>query len=148
MFGPATLPFGLSTDVLGVRIGGMIHGRKEATGATVPAGMVVMDSASDPGDAFFALRKVSEKMETRMAFPARKTNVEEILKFSDGLSQSEAKAVLHGLDTARIPTFDHRQEILQVFADEIEGPVISGSLSAEEACQNGADAIDAILDST
>jgi ABC-type glycerol-3-phosphate transport system substrate-binding protein len=146
MFGPASLPIGLSTDVLGVRIGGMVHGRREATGATVPAGMVVMDGASDPGDAFFALRKVSEKMEARMPFPARKTNVDEILTLSDGLSQSEAKAVLHSLETARVPTFEHREEILGIFADEIEGPVISGSLSAEEACQNGADAIDAILE--
>ena len=81
-----------------------------------------------------------------MAFPARKTNVDEILPLSDGLSQSEASAVLHSLETARVPTFNHREEILQIFAAEVEGPVISGSLSAEEACQNGADAIDAILE--
>lgn len=146
MFGPATLPFGIGgLDQLGVRVSGMIRGREEATAATVPAAIAVMEGASDAGDAFFALREVSAKMETRMSFPARRTGVEEILALSDGLTRPEAEAILRGLETARVPIFDQSQQILQILANEVENPVISGSLSAAEACKNGADAIDELL---
>ena len=146
MFGPATLPFGIGgLDQLGVRVSGMIRGREEATAATVPAAIAVMEGASDAGDAFFALREVSAKMETRMSFPARRTGVEEILALSDGLTRPEAEAILRGLETARVPIFDQSQQILQILANEVENPVISGSLSAAEACKNGAEAINELL---
>ncbi len=146
MLGPATLPFGIGgLDQLGVRIGGMLRGREEATAATVPAGIALMEGATDPADAFSALREVSAKMETRMAFPARRTGVEEILALSDGISNAEADAVLRGLETARVPIFDQAGEILQILAQQVENPVIAGTLSAEEACKNGSDAIDELL---
>ena len=146
MFGPATLPFGIGgLDQLGVRVAGMLRGREEATAATVPAGIAVMDGASDAGNAFFALREVSAKMETRMSFPARRTGVEEILALSNGLTRLEAEAILRGLETARVPVFDQSQQILQILSNEVERPVISGTLSAAEACKNGADAIDELL---
>ena len=104
-----------------------------------------MEGATDPADAFFALREVSAKMETRMAFPARRTGVEEILALSDGISNAEADAVLRGLETARVPIFDQAGEILQILAQQVENPVIAGTLSAEEACKNGSDAIDELL---
>ncbi len=146
MFGPATLPFGIGgLDQLGVRVSGMVHGREEATAATVPAGIAVMDRARDASDAFFALREVRNKMETRMSFPARRTGLEEILALSDGLTRPEAEAILRGLETARVPVFDQTQEILLILANEVENPVISGSLSAAEACKNGAEAINELL---
>ncbi len=146
MFGPATLPFGIGgLDQLGVRVSGMVRGREEATAATVPAAIAVMDGAGDTGDAFFALREVNAKMETRMSFPARRTGVEEILALSDGLTRPEAEAILRGLETARVPVFDQSQQILQILANKVENHVISGSLSAAEACKNGADAIDELL---
>ena len=147
MFGPATLPFGIGgLDQLGVRVGGMLRGREAATAATVPAGIALMDGATDAGDAFFALREVSAKMETRMSFPAGRTDVEEILALADGLTRPEAEAVLRGLETARVPVFDQSQQVLlQILANEVERPVISGTLSAAEACKNGADAIDELL---
>lgn len=146
MFGPATLPFGIGgLDQLGVRVSGMIRGREAATSATVPAGIALMQGAADPSDAFFALREVSAKMETRMSFPARRTSVEDILALSDGLNQSEAEAILQGLEVARVPVFDQSDKILQILADEVDRPVIAGTLSAEEACKNGADAIDELL---
>jgi ABC-type glycerol-3-phosphate transport system substrate-binding protein len=146
MFGPATLPFGIGgLDQLGVRVSGMIRGREEATAATVPAAIAVMDGAGDAADAFFALREVSAKMETRMSFPARRTGVEEILALSDGLTWTEAEAILRGLETARVPVFDQSQQILQILANEVENPVISGTLSAAEACKNGAEVIDKLL---
>ena len=80
-----------------------------------------------------------------MSFPTRRTGVEEILALSDGLTRPEAEAILRGLETARVPIFDQSQQILQILANEVENPVISGSLSAAEACKNGADAIDELL---
>ena len=81
-----------------------------------------------------------------MSFPAGRTDVEEILALADGLTRPEAEAVLRGLETARVPVFDQSQQVLlQILANEVERPVISGTLSAAEACKNGADAIDELL---
>ena len=109
-------------------------------------GMIgVLDGTADVTGAWGELRTLASAMERRGLVPARRTSPEALVNLDSSLDTDSAAALITAADTARVPTFPQSQGVTQILRQVIDEPVLGGSASAADACNEAAKQIDELL---
>ncbi len=129
--GIATLPRG-AVDANVARMGGTIG---------------VLSTTADTDAAWYGARQLAKALEPLGTIPARRIDASELKALDNSLSESEAKALILSAETARVPMYPIKNELLTILRDEVDVPVLRGDTEPRAALERASEEIKRLLQS-